>query len=605
MVILDQVQAKKIANQELKVNTDYLKEAVTHDERAQLHSMSVNKKSDLKYYKKFLDDFVGRIIDPAKLSVFDHLQSIPFDTAEVLEEFYREITKIFNAQDRYIKHNFKSEENEKDFQEYLKKIGDNKFLQTEGIEIYKNFINSYLVVDYPGFQYYQNLGMEIPERPEPYYYTVHASDVLSVKLSDSNDDRVEWIAFHDPINPNKINIFDDFNLRIFEKKENSSELVLIYDQPHGFSQCPVTSFWHTPFNLKNRVQKRGLISNNFGQLDWLQTIMTMSKHAELYAGFPITSSYEEECNYEDPQHDGAHCQDGKIHYSVREGVNSNSFKEVVKDCPKCAHNKNLGAGSHKIAPARADNEDPDLIDAVKFIQIPVDQLKRLEESIKNKKKDLEKNLIGILPDPSNQAMNEDQVQSGHESRQTILDEVRENFEATHRFYIERMAEIRYGDDYLGSVINYGSNYFLYSYNQLIESYSQAKKDGLPDYILDNMRQSINEVKYKNNPNEKSRFNILAKLEPYKNKSIEDLSKIGQIQSSAIDKKLFLLKANFSYFIDKFEREFLPVQSVLPFQSMELRINFINSKLLDYVTEQIREVESDPIGSDQPERNEGN
>lgn len=593
-------QAKLIANQQLKANKEQLEEAVLHDERAQLHSMSVNKKSDLKAYDRFLNEFVGKIIEPAKLQVFDHLQSIPFDTAEILEEFYREITKIFNAQDRFIKHKFKTEDNEKDFNDYLKKIGDGKFLKTDGMEIFKNFINSFVVVDYPGFDYYINKGEEIPERPEPYYYTVHASEVLSVKICDSNDDKIDWIAFRDPMNDRKINIFDDVNLFIFEKDDNS-DMKLIYEAEHGFSQCPVTSFWHTPFNLKNRVQKRGLISNNFGQLDWIQTMITMSKHAELYSGFPITSSYEEDCDYTDGH--GNNCENGVIRRTFKDGHNSSDYREVVEDCPACSSNKNLGAGSHKIAPARADKEDPDLIDAVKFIQIPVEQLKRLEEATQNKINNLEKNLIGVLLDPSGQAKNEDQIRAGHESRQAILEEVKANFETTHRFYIERMAEVRYGEDYEGSIINYGNNFFLYSSGQLIDAYSQAKKDGLPDYILDDMRQSINEVKFQNNPLAKDRFNILAKLEPYKNKSVADLKTIKEIDPTSIDPKLFILKSNFSYFIDKFEREYLPVQMVLPFQSMELRINFINSKLMNYVNEQLTEAKEASSGSDPKQKTE--
>ena len=66
--------------------------------------------------------------------------------------------------------------------------------------------NSILIVDMPSVQ--------TTERPEPYFYWLDLEDVIDYKLVEGNWNRFEWFIFRQ--GPDKIAVFDDLSIRIFE-----------------------------------------------------------------------------------------------------------------------------------------------------------------------------------------------------------------------------------------------------------------------------------------------------------------------------------------------------------------------------------------------------
>ena len=139
MANLEANQALQIVKGKLNYNHSKLEAAALQDERMQLHTYSANDSKELPYYEKYIKK-VSMIISPEKLNVFKNLQSIPFETSEILEENYRQIEKIFETEDRNITHSFKTPKNKEDFEKYLKEINDFNFWKTEGMSMLKSIL---------------------------------------------------------------------------------------------------------------------------------------------------------------------------------------------------------------------------------------------------------------------------------------------------------------------------------------------------------------------------------------------------------------------------------------------------------------------------------
>ena len=106
--------------------------------------------------------------------------------------------------------------------------------------------------------------------------------------------------------------------------------------------------------------------------------------------------------------------------------------------------------------------------------------------------------------------------------------------------------------------------------------------GASEAELDAIMQQILEVEYQNNPIILQRMQILRQLEPYPNKTLQEITSL--YDKGLLNINFIKLKINFSELISKFERENIDIVefgSTLPFNE---KIKIIKDKLLDYVKE---------------------
>jgi hypothetical protein len=185
-----------------------------------------------------------------------------------------------------------------------------------------------------------------------------------------------------------------------------------------------------------------------------------------------------------------------------------------------------------------------------------------------------------------EAINEDQVQSQFENQTNVLNWIARNFEKAHKWTIDTLGKLRYGDSYGGASVFYGSSWYLQSVDDAIQEYAKSKAAGMPAYILAIKMAKIEHIQSKNNYIEKNRLEIMRYLEPYPLLTLNDLKTLG---IDVTDPKGFLLKANFYTFVSQFELEY---GSILEFGSaLELRtkIEKIKAKLLEYVNSTLTDV----------------
>ena len=125
-------------------------------------------------------------------------------------------------------------------------------------------------------------------------------------------------------------------------------------------------------------------------------------------------------------------------------------------------------------------------------------------------------------------------------------------------------------------------FYVFTVTELYAKYKQAKENGASNSELDAIAQQILEVEYRNNPLVLQRMLILKQLEPYPHLTSDEILKL--YEKGLLDEKLVKLKINFSTLVEKFERENINIIEFASNKSMREKIDIINKKLLDYVTE---------------------
>ena len=109
-----------------------------------------------------------------------------------------------------------------------------------------------------------------------------------------------------------------------------------------------------------------------------------------------------------------------------------------------------------------------------------------------------------------------------------------------------------------------------------------RENGASNSELDAISQQILEVEYRNNPLVLQRMLILKQLEPYPHKTLDEVLKL--YEKELLNENLVKLKINFSTLVEKFERENINIIEFASNKPMREKIDIINKKLLEYVTE---------------------
>lgn len=558
-----------------------------HDDRARFHTTPALQ-APIPYVDTFITAFVAKILNKGKLEVFRHLLRPIYDTVEFCEGIFSELLKIFEANDRHLEFRFTNPALTQDFNTYLEQIGDDTFWQTKAFQKMKSSINSIVIVDLPSF-----IDPEIRDKfARPYYYFLDVQNVTWFQLGPRY--KMEAIAFLGGGGQYQY-IFDDAFYRVYTRGQGD-QWVLVKEVAHDLGYCPARSFWTTPFEDKSKLQKRGPQTNSLAKLDWLLLLETCTKHAELYAGFPIDVMYETRCDYQDAQ--GNKCEDGYITTIVPGGIDGSNSVKKVDQCPNCKDKQILGPGTVLTAPARSTNDDPDLLAGMNRISADEKSLNYLIERITKYKAEISTNIIGFVSETVREAMNKEQIGSMLESQIAALTEVRDNFQNIHKFVLETVARLRYGSAAVVSITcNYGSKWFIHSIEKQQEQYTQGKTNGFANFELTAQFEQILLTKYKNNPTMLARARTLVNIEPYLNYTSADLT---SLQSTfGLNKDLVRLKLDFSSYVQRFEREFTNLGVFMQFSPFEQKVAFVKEKLLQYVEEDYPEEQPEEPGAVDP------
>lgn len=543
-----------------------ISKAVKHEQRLKFHVESYAKEGVISGAAGTFLNWVNGLIPKDKYNVFTQLFTFPTQSIKLTSKIYQELERVFDGRNASISFQFRDAELLTDWSEYRREVlKEPIFWRTTAWSAVQTAINSVLVVDMPKEQ--------TGERPEPYFYLLDISQVVDYKLA--SDNVFDYIIFNQP-GGNKA-VIDDEYYRLIDDKDN-----IILENKHDLGYCPARFFWSTPMSSENKDLKKSPLSAQLADLDWYLFYATSKRHLDLYASYPIYSAYAEDCDYEDTE-SGDYC-DGS-YLRNREGKYKYLSPGTLMPCPKCGERQLSGPGSIIDVPAPKGKDDADLRDPVSITTIDKDSLDYNVEEVSRRAREIFESAVGSDGELlKTQSINEDQVNASFESKTSILSNLAMNLEAAQKFADDTAARLRYGDNYLGSSISYGTEFYIYSIADLYNRYKQAKENGASKAELDAISGEIQALRYKTDPGMANRMNILNELEPFPGYTLDELLKLGD----KVDPRLLKVKLNFPAYIRKFERENMDVVNFGSETDFDKKINTILETLISYTNDKRNE-----------------
>lgn len=528
-------------------------------------------------------DWVKGILPKDKYNVFVHLFKFPLPSTDVVDDVYKELARVYESRDSNTNYRFTNPSLEEDWLDYKAKISCEKVWKDKGWEQMRIAPNSVLIIDLPQEQH--------GSRPEPYFYWLDIDAILNYETKDDAC-AMEWIIFKQ--GKDRIAVIDDSSYRIFKTKENSNDIEsLQYEARHDLGYCPARFYWSESINAKRPEVKKNPLTKELSSLDWYLFFFLSKRHLDTYAPYPIYSSYEAECNFQNDEN-GDYCDGGFLRDS------SNAYKILndgtVEKCPCCGNKRVVGPGSFVEVPV--PNAAEGILDMRNPVQITtideaslaynVSECSRLRQEIVD-------SVVGSGGTVSEkEAINETQVAANFENKSSVLIKLKINFEQAQKFVDDTMCRLRYGDEFISSSINWGTEFYIFTVDELYARYKEAKANGASDAELDMLTQHINEVEHKNSPLVMSRMNILKQLEPYPHKTFAELMQLHK--SGLLSSKKLAIKINFIDLINKFERENIDIVQFGSNLDLGEKIKIIYSKLEEYVSS--TQYRPDPVDVDE-------
>ena len=558
-----------------------LSRAKLHQMRIKFHTVKRVTSFNAPYISIPLTQFlamVENILPHDKFVLFKALFRYPVKTNEITEVCFDKLSRVFDGRNPAFNYQFSNSAQRDDWEDYRANVlHEPEVWQTKGWEFFKTEINSVLIVDVSREQR--------GEWPEPYFYWLPIDDVLDYR-ADATTGVMDYIVFR---RRDEIVVLDDESYRVFPDKKHTGRIegAPVVEAPHDLGYCPARFFWNEPISLDEPDVKASPLSAELESLDWFEFFHISKRQLDLMGAYPILSGYEQSCDYSNAENgdycDGGFLKDKQGHYRL-------DMAGLLMRCPKCGNKRIVGAGSFVEIPVPNDEEhQPDLRNPVQMLTVDrnaldynVDEQKRLREEIITA-------VVGqdeIVTDRD--AFNEQQVRANFESVTTVLRRVKKGFEAAQQWVDETVCRLRYGRYFVSARVDYGTEFFLYSVEDLRARYKAAKEAGASESELDAMQDEMLQTQYRNDPGQLRRMRMLAELEPYRHLSrgeVVDLHAKGLISDED-----FRIKINFPNFVRRFERENLAVTEFGDAIPYRRRIETIMAEFRRYAGEQAANVQ---------------
>lgn len=563
-------QIKQILQKPTKRQT--IQKAVNMQRRLRFHTETNVAVSDINQPTTIFLDWVRQLLPKDKFNIFLHLFKFPLSTPAVVEDVYRELERVFYSRNSSSSYQFTDSELAEDWSQYKKNnLNEPEVWKTTGWKRMQVSPNSILVVDLPQVQ--------TSLRPEPYFYWLEIDAVIDYQTFRLDENQFEWLIFKQP--EHRIAVFDDTSIRVYQLNEKNEIQSLISEAKHDLGYCPARFFWSTQLNEKNKDLKKNPITKELSNLDWYLFFSISKQHLDLYAPYPIYSAYEADCNFENNE-TGDYCDGGFLRNAKGEYKILNDG--TVEKCPCCSEKRIAGPGSFLEVPIPNQSEGvTDMRNPVQITTIDKDSLDYNVNECARLKNEIVISVVGSGGTVSEkEAINETQVTANFENKTSVLNALKTNFELAQKFVEDTVCKLRYGGAFISSSVNWGTEFYVFTVTELYSKYKQAKENGASNSELDAISQQILEVEYRNNPLVLQRMLILKQLEPYPHKTLDEVLKL--YEKELLNENLVKLKINFSTLIEKFERENINIIEFASNKSMREKIDIINKKLLEYVTE---------------------
>lgn len=546
--------------------------ALAHEGRLRFHTQTDFEDTQDKTAQARFLSWVQELIPEDKYLIFRSLFRFPIKTVSLTEEAFAALEKVFDGRDPSYTYNFENKDLLEDWKEYQKeKLNEPNVWREDAFEVMKADINSVMVVDLPREQE--------GDRPEPYFYFLSMSNVIDFCLKPDKC-AFEYLIFSQP--EDRVMVIDENSYRTFTVQPGSKEIkALEHEATHDLGYCPARFFWTTSISRQRPAVKRSPITNHLGALDWFLFFAVSKQHLDLYAPYPIYSSFAQDCDYEYSGESGMkeHCDRGLL----RDEQNRYIYRGAkIAECPACSKKRLTGVGSFvEIDPPSYENNNTDLRNPVSVTPVDGPSLEYNTSELKRLGQDFFERVTGyggqVLND---QALNMDQIGAFFEGRTNTLRNLKKDFESAQAWVDKTCCLLRYGDRFKSLSIDYGSTFYLLSADDLLAMYTKTLKEGGDSVTLDTLQDQYYETRFRNNAEELERAKLLLEVEPLRHLSKEQVQKM--YDGKSISYEDYMMKLNFSSLIMRFERENVEITEFAENSTMSDKVNKIRAALLSYI-----------------------
>ena len=528
--------------------------ALSHQNRIALHSSIEINKSSVKA-AEFLR-WVQGLLPSDKFDTFNTLLRTPVATIGTTSVIYDFLSKVFHGTNPVIKHDFSSEGDQLDWAEFSK--GSLKWWKEKAIEAMRSDINSMVVVDLPSEQ--------MSKKPEPYVYFVPLS---SIEAYEEEDGVIKWVKFK--IDENLSGFYDDTSYTILNDRVITSQV------PHDLGICPVSWFWAS--EIGDTKVKRHPLTDVLNDLDYLLKLEVENEYLNLYARWPIITTFKSDCTYHS---EDSYCDNNGLLKDLSTHEYHKTTGGRPAPCPVCESKRLIGAGTIvEIDPPSAENDKTDLRNPVSIVTIDTASLEYNNNDVLARRLSIISRLTGKGNDLINsQALNESQVTGHFEAMEQALYFTQQNIEKIMSWTDDVICQLRYGQSYKGNIISLGTKHFLLSSPEILSLYEQAKRGGISHSILDQLHDLYIKTEFHNNAQRVVRERMLTDLDNLRHVTPEEAKELYKL--GIIDRSEYLYKTNMSSLILKFERENMPIELFGEGVEYMDKINTISETLKSYI-----------------------
>ncbi len=553
--------------------------AILHQNRIKFHTVKRVTTFNSPYISLPLTQFMAmaeNILPHDKFVLFKSLFRYPIKTNEITDVCFYKLSRIFDGRNPAFNYQFINSAQRDDWENYrLTKLHEPEVWSTKGWEFFKSEINSVLIVDVPREQK--------TELPEPYFYWLPIEDVITYD-ADPTTGQMDFIAFR---RRDEIVVIDDESYRVWDDKRHTGTITGMpkVEAFHDLGYCPARFFWTEPISLDEPDVKASPLSAVLESLDWFEFFHISKRQLDLMGAYPILSGYEQSCDFTNAENgdycDGGFLRDKQGHYKL-------DMAGLLMRCPKCGNKRTVGPGSFVEIPVPSESENqPDLRNPVQMLSVDRNALDYNVEEQKRLREEIITAVVGQDEIVTNRdAFNEQQVMANFESVTTVLNRIKKGFESAQQWTDETACKLRYGRYFISATINYGTEFYLYSPDELRKRYKAAKEAGASESELDMMQRQIIETEYRNDPMQLRRMMVLSELEPFRHLSRQEVSDL--FEKRLVSEQDLRIKLNFPNFVRRFEREntnVLDFGEAIPYQK---KIEIITAEFRKYADEQIAE-----------------
>ncbi len=553
-----------------------LSRAKLHQMRLKFHTVKRVTTFNSPYISIPLTEFlamVENILPHDKFVLFKALFRYPVKTNEITDICFDKLSRIFGGRNPVFNYTFATPEQRDDWEDYrLHKLNEPDVWATKGWDFFKSEINSVLIVDVEREQK--------TEWPEPYFYWLPIEDVITYK-ADATTGQMDFIVFR---RKDDIVVIDDTSYRVWNDRKHTGTIngMPEVEALHDLGYCPARFFWTEPISLDEPDVKASPLSKELESLDWFEFFHISKRQLDLMGAYPILSGYEQSCDFSNAEN-GDYCDGGFLRN--KQGHYKLDMAGLLMRCPKCGNKRIIGAGSFVEIPVPNENEgQPDMRNPVQMLAVDRNSLDYNVAEQKRLREEIITAVVGqdeIVTDRD--AFNEQQVRANFESVTTVLNRVKKGFEAAQQWVDETICRLRYGGYFVAAKINYGTEFYLYSADELRQRYKAAKESGASEAELDMMQDQILQTEYRNDPMQLRRMMLLSDLEPLRHMSRQEVA--DMYAKNLIDDTDLRIKLNFPNYVRRFERENMNIVAFGADISYQRKIDTIMAEFRRYAVEQ--------------------